>query len=71
MPLHLQLINQLWARIGPYLSILAEMIITIMQSNLYHNKMVTALAARDKKSLIKTLRQDLTDAARFIAPHLH
>jgi DNA-binding GntR family transcriptional regulator len=70
MPLHLQLINQMWARVGPYLSILAAEIIPIMQSDLCHSTMFAALAARDKKSLVRALRQDLTVAARFIAPNL-
>jgi len=70
MPVHMQLINQLWARIGPYLYIQAKEMIPIMRSNLYHNKMAAALAARDKKELVKMLRQDLTAAARFIKDRL-
>jgi DNA-binding GntR family transcriptional regulator len=70
MPLHLQIINQLWARIGPYLVIHAKETKMLGQTMELHHAMLTALRKRDKKALVQALRQDLRDAAKVILPYL-
>lgn len=70
MPLHLQIINQLWARIGPYLSIHAKDTGTIAHTMTFHYDMLAALDEKDKKRLVRALHQDLRNAARFILPYL-
>ncbi len=70
MPLHLQVINQLWARIGPYLFIHAKETKMLTQTMTLHYAMLTALRKKDKKGLVHALHQDLRDAARVILPYL-
>jgi DNA-binding GntR family transcriptional regulator len=71
MPLHHQVINQLWARIGPYLFIHAKETKMLTQTVELHHAMLAALAKRDKRGLVHALQQDLRDAARVILPYLH
>lgn len=70
MPIHLQLIDQVWARIGPYLSFHAREAIPIAKTISWHNDMYTALVNRDKKALVMSLTHDLKNAARYITPFL-
>jgi DNA-binding GntR family transcriptional regulator len=70
MPLHMQIISQLWARIGPYLVIHAKETKVLGQTVKLHRAMLTALQKRQKKNLVHALRQDLRDAATFILPYL-
>ena len=70
MPLHLQIINQLWARIGPYLVIHAKETKMLGQTMALHHAMLAALQKRDKAGLVHALRQDLREAAKFILPYL-
>lgn len=70
MPLHMQIINQLWARIGPYLVIHAKETKVLEQTVKLHRAMLSALQKRQKKNLVQALRQDLRDAAAFILPYL-
>lgn len=70
MPIHFQIINNLWARMGPYLSLQAKEITAVTQSRLHHRHMVDALASKDVRGLVAALRHDLEDAAHFIMPLL-
>lgn len=70
MPLHIQVINQLWARIGPYLVIHAKETKSLGQTMKLHRAMLAALQEKRKKDLVRALRQDLRDAATFILPYL-
>lgn len=70
MPIHLQLINQLWARIGPYLVIHAKETRALGQTMRLHRAMFAALQTRNKKGLVQALRHDLREAATFILPYL-
>jgi DNA-binding GntR family transcriptional regulator len=70
MPLHQQLISQLWTRVGPYLWIQAREPMSIQRSMPYHHAMQVALENRDKKGLSEALRHDLMSAAQHIVPHL-
>ena len=70
MPLHQQVIDQLWARIGPYLFIHAKETNMLTQTMTLHYAMLAALKKKDKRGLVHALKQDLRDAARFILPYL-
>jgi len=70
MPMHLQLIRQVWARIGPYLSFHARQALPIAETIPWHHAMYTAMVQRDQKALVKALTHDLKNAARYITPNL-
>jgi DNA-binding GntR family transcriptional regulator len=69
-PLLLEIIDSLWARIGPYVFIHAAKAKDLPQTIKYHEDMFEAFANKDKDKLIKALRQDLESAAAFIIPFL-
>ena len=70
MPMHLQLISQVWARIGPYLSFHAKLTLPIVETIPWHHDMYTAMVKRDETALVKALTHDLKNAARYITPIL-
>ncbi len=67
-PILIQQINSLWARIGPYLSIQYAKGGNIGAAMNCHEGMYEALCKRDKTKMVKFLRKDLEDAAKFIIP---
>ena len=66
----LQIINSLWARIGPYLIIKSLQGRDFTESMQCHKGMFQALVEKDKENMRKYLRQDLTQAAHVIIPFL-
>jgi DNA-binding GntR family transcriptional regulator len=69
-PLLLEIVERIWARVGPYVYTYA--ILTQDNSNVlkYHGKMVQGLEERNKKKVTDALRDDLEAAARVIIPAL-
>ena len=65
-----QIIDSLWARIGPYLIIRSEKGGDHTNAMNCHRGMYEALGKRDKKKIKKCLREDLQQAAEFIIPFL-
>ncbi len=68
-PLLLQIIDGLWARIGPYLIIHTD------KEDLYqvqqpHQDMFDAFANKDKEGVKEAVIRDLEEGARFIVPRL-
>jgi len=70
MPMRLQIIHQLWARVGPYLSIHAKDMGTGSYRMKFHHEMLSALEKKDGKALVYALQQDLKNAASYILPYL-
>ena len=70
MPIHLQFINQLWARVGPYLSIHAKDMGTGSERMQFHYKIFSALEERNKVKAVEALQGDLKIAASYILPYL-
>ncbi len=66
----LQIINLLWARVGPYLVILAQKGADFSRAMECHRGMYEAFAERDRKKIREFLRKDLEEAAHFIIPYL-
>jgi DNA-binding GntR family transcriptional regulator len=69
-PIFLQLIGLLWSRIGPYLFIQASRGGDISGSMECHEGMYEALCERNKNKIVKFLRRDLEETAKFIIPFL-
>jgi DNA-binding GntR family transcriptional regulator len=69
-PLLLHIIDWLWARVGPYLSIHATKAGDLPETIPYHQEMFEAFASQDKKKIRQALRQDLENSAKFIIPYL-
>ncbi len=68
-PVLIELIENLWLRIGPLLQFHAEDgDFTELTAN--HERIIDALAARNDRMAERALRRDLTDAARVIMPRL-
>lgn len=68
-PVLIELIENLWLRIGPLLQFHAEDgDFTELTAN--HERIIDALAARNDRLAERALRRDLTDAARVIMPRL-
>jgi DNA-binding GntR family transcriptional regulator len=59
-------INWLWARIGPYLSIQVSKTEDLSGVMEYHRRMCDAFAKRDAREMVHFLRKDLKEAALFI-----
>ena len=70
MPIHLQSINQLWARVGPYISIHAKDMGTGSERMKFHYEIFAALEGRNKAKAVEALQQDLKTAASYILPYL-
>jgi len=66
----LQIINSLWARVGPYLIIKSLKGRDFTESIRCHKGMFQALVEKDKENMRKYLEQDLTQAASIIIPFL-
>jgi DNA-binding GntR family transcriptional regulator len=67
----LQIIDGLWARIGPYLNIQTLGLVHIRKvAMLCHEDMVKALAERDKAKMRKAIEEDLGRTADRIRPLL-
>jgi len=66
----MQLIQLLWTRIGPYLSLIVAKGGDFSFSMQSHQAMAEAFAEKNKTALEKALRQDLELAANFIIPFL-
>lgn len=69
-PLLLQMIDWLWARVGPYVFIHATKVGDLSPTIKYHEEMFEAFVSRDKKKMTKALHRDLEDYARFIIAFL-
>ena len=69
-PLLLEMIERIWARVGPYVYTYA--ILTQDNSKVlrHHEKMVQGLEEKNKKKITDALREDLESAARMIIPSL-
>jgi len=69
-PLLLEMIERIWARVGPYVytyAILAQDNSKVLR---HHEKMVQGLEEKNKKKMTDALREDLESAARIIIPSL-
>jgi len=66
----LQIINSLWARVGPYLIIKSLKGRDFTESIHCHKGMFQALVEKDKENMRKYIEQDLTQAASIIIPFL-
>ena len=67
----LQIIDGLWARIGPYLNIQMIGLVHIQKVAMFcHESMVQALAERDKAKMRKAIKEDLGRTANRIRPLL-
>jgi DNA-binding GntR family transcriptional regulator len=69
-PLLLDIINGLWARVGPYFIIHANDLEDLYHTISYHQKMFDGFVNRDKKKIAEAIREDLQNAARLIIPKL-
>jgi len=65
-PLLLDLIDKLWARIGPYFYLHVTKSEDLEQTVKYHRDMFAAFKSRDTKKLVEALRADLEDPAKHI-----
>ena len=69
-PMLLQIINMLWARVGPYLSILAQHGANFSGAMKCHRGMYEAFVDRNTVKMRDFLHKDLEEAANFIIPYL-
>jgi DNA-binding GntR family transcriptional regulator len=69
-PLLLQIIDMIWARIGPYFFILSQKGADLSSAMKCHQKMFEAFAEKNKEKMREFLQKDLNEAARFIIPYL-
>ena len=65
-PILLNLIGNLWTRVGPYIYLVARHEEDLLTAMNYHDPMYQALADRDKARIAACLRGDLTVAAEGI-----
>jgi DNA-binding GntR family transcriptional regulator len=70
-PLLLQIIDHIWARVGPYLLILSSKGANLTHSMRCHQGMYRAFVDGDRKKIRMFLRNDLEEAADFIMPYLN
>ncbi|MBW1690032.1 MAG: hypothetical protein DRG87_08830 [Deltaproteobacteria bacterium] len=66
----LQMIDWLWARVGPYVYIHATKVGDLSPTMKYHEEIFEAFANRDKEHIAVALRRDLGDYATFIIDFL-
>jgi len=69
-PILLEMIDSLWARVGPYINIAWERAWDHSRVMKSHRGMYDALVGRDKGKMKEWLCEDLTQAARVITPFL-
>ncbi len=69
-PMLLQIIDSLWARIGPYLLIKALKGGDFSISLKWHRGMFEAFVEKNEKKIKECLQEDLKQAAKFIIPFL-
>ncbi len=69
-PMLLEIIDRLWAHIGPYLYIQAHDPEDLSVAMKYHQAIFDALVQRDKKKVVEALRGDMETAAEIIRPFL-
>lgn len=69
-PMLLEIIDRLWARIGPYLYIHAHEPENLSVAMGYHQAIFDALVKRDKKGIVHALQGDMETAAHIIKPFL-
>jgi DNA-binding GntR family transcriptional regulator len=66
----LQMIDWLWARVGPYVYIHATKVGDLAPTMKCHEEIFEAFANRDKEHIATALRRDLGDYAKFIIDFL-
>ena len=69
-PLLLNMVRDLWVRVGPYLSLLMESAAYVPRSNDVHQKIVEALERRDSAAVRASIEEDITSAAAVLGERL-
>ncbi|TPK69518.1 GntR family transcriptional regulator [Mesorhizobium sp. B2-4-19] len=69
-PILLNMIRDLWGRVGPYLKLLMQTERYIPQSNDAHRRIVAALEQRDGPAVRVSLEQDIAAAAAVLSDNL-
>ncbi|RWF41098.1 MAG: GntR family transcriptional regulator [Mesorhizobium sp.] len=69
-PILLNMIRDLWGRVGPYLKLLMRADRYIPQSNDAHHRIVAALEQRNGPAVRVSLEQDITAAAAVLSENL-
>ncbi|MFQ6079754.1 MAG: GntR family transcriptional regulator [Thermodesulfobacteriota bacterium] len=69
-PILLDMIDGLWARVGPYLYIVTQRSRNLSTSMKYHYEIFDGLVKRDKKRIVAGLHGDLETAAEVMKPLL-
>jgi DNA-binding GntR family transcriptional regulator len=69
-PILLNMIRDLWGRVGPYLKLLMQADRYIPQSNDAHRRIVAALEQRDGPAVRVSLEQDIAVAAAVLSENL-
>lgn len=69
-PLLLHVIDWFWSRIGPYLVIFITNTEDLVRSIDHHQDMFDAFASKDKDKIREALKQDLSEAAKYMIPYL-
>lgn len=68
LPMTMRIIESLWTRIGPYLSIHSEMIADRGPTVAHHVSILDAYLARDEDTFLERLREDLRHAREMLTP---
>lgn len=68
LPMTMRIIESLWTRIGPYLSIHSEMIEDRGPTVAHHVSILDAYLARDESAFVDRLRRDLRHAREMLTP---
>lgn len=63
LPITLNTVTSLWARIGAYISIYTQMKGTTSQTNSYHRRMFEGFSERNVEAVVTALRDDITASA--------
>lgn len=69
-PILLEMIRDLWGRVGPYMTYLIEIDTFLKQANDHHEKVVEALEARHLPAVQKQIVNDIKSAANAIFARL-
>jgi DNA-binding GntR family transcriptional regulator len=70
-PILLNMIRDLWGRVGPYLKLLMRADRYIPQSNDAHRRIVAALEQRNGPAVRASLEEDISVAAAVLSDNLH
>ncbi|MBZ9682510.1 MULTISPECIES: GntR family transcriptional regulator [unclassified Mesorhizobium] len=70
-PILLNMIRDLWGRVGPYLKLLMRADRYIPQSNDAHRRIVAALEQRNGSAVRASLEEDISVAAAVLSDNLH